>query len=151
MGHQQVVSIGRQLLIGLLNGLGLATTILLLGAILNYSKAPQYTVERLIYTLGTPEMGQKLLLVVLVLPILEELICRGYIYTKLASFLGCIPAMMVASGIYAVLHLDVSRLILLFLAGVWLNIVYIKAGKILPAIIAHVVWNGIMVSLALSG
>ena len=62
--------------------------------------------------------------------------------------MGVKKALVITSLIFAAMHFDLYRLVLLWLAGMWLNILRLKCDSIYSAMIAHSVWNTLMISLA---
>lgn len=84
---------------------------------------------------------------VVVAPISEELMFRGFIYQHSRESLGKIGSMLFTSLLFGVLHFDLYRLILLFLAGVGLNILREISDSLYASMIAHSVWNICMLSM----
>lgn len=81
-------------------------------------------------------------------PIGEEIFFRGALYQSLQEKMGVKKALVITSLIFAAMHFDLYRLVLLWLAGMWLNILRLKCDSIYSAMIAHSVWNTLMISLA---
>jgi len=78
-------------------------------------------------------------------PISEELYFRGFLYKAFRNKFSQGIAIAAASVIFGALHFDLYRFVPFFTAGVILNHIYEKYENILIPIIAHSVWNGIMV------
>ncbi|HWQ31192.1 MAG TPA: M1 family aminopeptidase [Negativicutes bacterium] len=79
----------------------------------------------------------------------EELLTRGYIYHYLGSKFTAAGAVTATSVIFALIHLfnpNVTPLALvnIFLAGVVLNLLVIRDGKLWSAVGFHFAWNYIM-------
>lgn len=84
---------------------------------------------------------------VVVAPISEEIMFRGFIYQHSRECLGRIGSMLFASLLFGVLHFDLYRFALLFLAAVGLNILREISGSLYASMIAHSVWNICMLSM----
>jgi sodium transport system permease protein len=93
--------------------------------------------ERVIARLVETSPVVLFLLMAVLPPICEELLCRGWILS-----LG----VLVTAALFAALHLDPVRLPPTFAAGVLLGIVLVRTGSIYAAILFHMVWNGVLAS-----
>lgn len=78
-------------------------------------------------------------------PFLEELLHRGVVYGRLRRMMGLWPAVLVSALVFAVLHFNIVQFTYAFLLGIALAIFVEKTGKVYPAVIAHMVANGIAV------
>lgn len=81
----------------------------------------------------------------LITPFLEELLHRGVVYGRLRRMMGMWPAVIVSAFIFAGLHFNIVQFIYAFLLGIVFALFVEKTGHLYPAIIAHVVANGIAV------
>ena len=81
----------------------------------------------------------------LVTPFLEELLHRGVVYGRLRRMMGMWPAVIVSAIVFAGLHFNIVQFIYAFLLGIVFALFVEKTGKLYPAIIAHIVANGIAV------
>ncbi len=81
----------------------------------------------------------------LITPFLEELLHRGVVYGRLRRMMGMWPAIIVSAIIFAGLHFNIVQFIYAFLLGIVFAMFVEKTGLLYPAIIAHVVANGIAV------
>jgi len=81
----------------------------------------------------------------LVTPFLEELLHRGVVYGRLRRRMDMWPAVIVSALIFAVLHFNIVQFIYAFLLGIVFALFVEKTGKLYPAIVAHIVANGIAV------
>ena len=77
----------------------------------------------------------------LMTPILEELVFRGILFTRLKIMLPKIPAIM----IFAAVHFNIVQFIYAFLLGIVLAILMDQADHVYPAIIGHITANLIAV------
>lgn len=81
----------------------------------------------------------------LVTPFLEELLHRGVVYGRLRRRMDMWPAVIVSALIFAGLHFNIVQFIYAFLLGIVFALFVEKTGKLYPAIVAHIVANGIAV------
>lgn len=81
----------------------------------------------------------------LVTPLLEELLHRGVVYKRLRLMMGFAPSVLVSALIFAALHFNIVQFTYAFLLGIALAIFVEKTGKVYPAVIAHMLANGIAV------
>jgi len=82
-------------------------------------------------------------------PFTEEMMCRGYLFGMLRGHMGERKAILLTALVFAFLHFDFYRFILLFGAGIWLNLVYIHSRSVVVSAITHGVFNGCMLLLVL--
>lgn len=105
--------------------------------------------QDIIYIFGDAGTKWEMILVfiaaAILAPVSEELYFRGFLYKALRSKFSQGIAIASASVIFGALHFDLYRFVPFFTAGVILNHIYEKYENILIPIIAHSVWNGIMV------
>ena len=95
-----------------------------------------------------------LFVIVVVAPLSEELLFRGFIYGGLAqSIIGPLGAILTTSVIWAALHIQYTWLIIMqiFLYGVVFGVVRWKSGSLWPPIISHCLNNLIVGVLFYSG
>lgn len=90
-------------------------------------------------------IGWELLGSALITPLLEELLHRGVVYGRLRRRMDMWPAVVISALVFAVLHFNIVQFIYAFLLGVVFALFVEKTGKLTPAVIAHVVANGIAV------
>lgn len=81
----------------------------------------------------------------LMTPILEELVFRGIIFTRLKTMLPKVPAIVLSALIFAIVHFNIVQFIYAFLLGIVLALLMEKADHVYPAIIGHVTANLIAV------
>ena len=81
----------------------------------------------------------------LITPILEEVLHRGVVYKRLRLMMGFAPSVFVSALIFAALHFNIVQFTYAFLLGIVLAIFVERTGKVYPAIVAHMVANGIAV------
>lgn len=81
----------------------------------------------------------------LITPFLEELLHRGVVFGRLRRRMGMWPAVLVSALVFAGLHFNIVQFVYAFLLGVVFALFVEKTGRLYPAILAHVVANGIAV------
>ena len=80
-----------------------------------------------------------------VAPVAEELLFRGLLYNGLRNTMSSQGAMVLAALIFGLSHLDVQRALALSLGGYLLNLVSVKEESLWASIVAHGMWNLLMV------
>lgn len=89
---------------------------------------------------------QLLIYMIIIGPIAEELLIRGFILTGLKNRYGPTIAVVLSSLIFAALHLPlVAQSIYAFCLGILFGFLYLKTGSIRACILAHIFNNGIFV------
>jgi len=77
-------------------------------------------------------------------PICEELLCRGFFLSALLPRHGEGKAILVSAGLFAVLHMEAYRIPGTFAAGLMLGYIGVRTGSVLTTILFHMVYNGIL-------
>lgn len=77
-------------------------------------------------------------------PIVEELLFRGYLYNSLRRNLSSPAAMLFTAIIFGAAHLDWQRFLPLAVGGYLLNVISVRFGSVFASVIAHGVWNILM-------
>lgn len=86
-----------------------------------------------------------------VLPALcEETLFRGFLYTSLRRNMGAFPSMVVSALVFSAAHLDLGGAVQLFALGFLFAYVFERTKSLLPAMIAHCMWNSIMFLMAVT-
>lgn len=75
----------------------------------------------------------------------EELLFRGAILSSLARDLSARKAVLWQAFFFALMHLDVYKLLPTFLLGLALGALTLRARSLWPAILAHAAYNGLQV------
>jgi membrane protease YdiL (CAAX protease family) len=88
-----------------------------------------------------------LLIVAVAAPFSEELYFRGFLYPAVSKITGKLPAVILTSIFFSVLHFDLVRFIPITIGGIWLNLLYIRTGSLYTSMVAHAVWNTLMIFL----
>lgn len=140
------VSVGRAalwvaggMLFGLFSLVLLALVAGLLGAT---SSAPSE--QETVTTFGP--VWSQILITVVMAPLIEEILFRGIILQRLLETMSH-PwwAIVVSALIFAVVHLDPVRIVLLLPIGLFLGVMYRRFDSIVPGIALHAAWNLLVV------
>jgi sodium transport system permease protein len=91
------------------------------------------------------------LLVALLPAVCEEALFRGVVLRGLARRLAPGAAVLVTGALFGLFHMDPWRLLPTSVLGVLLSFVALESGSIVPAMIAHLLNNGLVVMLAARG
>lgn len=90
-----------------------------------------------------------ILTALIVAPIAEELIFRGYIFGVLRRYTGRWWAMAISALVFAAIHAHIPSLAGLFALAVALTLVYEGVGSLWASILMHSLFNGITVLFTL--
>lgn len=110
-----------------------------------FPKLSEYLVrlQSATYRFLGPNLGwPAVILISLIAGISEEASLRGELQTWLGDQIGAVPAIAVASALFAALHLAKPLITaLLFVIGVLFGVVYWYTGSLLAVMIAHVIYD----------
>lgn len=139
------------LITGIGQGCLLFTAIIILVAfvsLLFHFEAKEQAVAEVFKTaLGWRERLLSLMIVSVLVPFSEELYFRGFLYPALRAKIGGLAAVIVTNLFFGFLHFDLIRFIPITIGGIWLNMLYIKTDTLYTAMVAHSVWNALMILL----
>ena len=82
-------------------------------------------------------------------PFAEEILFRGFILAGLISWLGEVWAAIISAALFAAAHILISSMIPIFLLGIILAWLYLRTRSLWPPIIAHSLWNTLVVIITL--
>ena len=82
-----------------------------------------------------------LISIVIIAPIVEEIVFRGLILSRLNKVMNTTVALIISSLIFAILHGHILWVTYAFVLGVLFGIIAIKTGSTLPTIIFHMSFN----------
>ncbi len=88
--------------------------------------------------------------VAILAPIIEEVIYRGIFLEYLSQRYGNVKALVLSSGIFAIVHFNLHQSVNAFLLGLILGIIYLRTKSLLHSIIVHMINNGIVVAMMLT-
>jgi membrane protease YdiL (CAAX protease family) len=87
---------------------------------------------------------------IIVAPLVEEIIFRGYFYAVIKRYSGCCFAAIMTSLLFAIVHGNLPGIVPLFTLSLILTLVYEITGCLWVPIAAHSLFNAIQVSLMLN-
>lgn len=140
----------RNMMIGLVGGIILFFSVGLLGNLLvEYLGEPDPQSFALVIG-GADSVWQLVLLLLLggvIIPLKEELVFRGLVYPPLREVCGRGGGIIATAAFFAIVHFDLIRFLPLLLGGLVLTWLYERFRSLWPAIIAHGIWNSLMIVL----
>jgi membrane protease YdiL (CAAX protease family) len=93
------------------------------------------------------ELVLMVLMGVVLAPIGEEAFFRGFLYPALRARGGMRGGIVLSALFFSIMHFDIYRLLPIAAGGAGLAYLYERTGNIWTNIIAHAVWNGVMIAL----
>lgn len=85
---------------------------------------------------------------VVVAPIVEEIFFRGFLFAGLRGRYGWQKAAVLSSALFAVIHLQPTAILPIFLLGLVFAFLYQRSGSIWPAVLMHVSSNALALGAA---
>lgn len=86
-----------------------------------------------------------ILIVALWAPFNEELLFRNFLIPIISTKYGYLPAAIISSGLFSLMHVEISLIMPVFLLGLCLSWLFIKTQSVWPCILAHSVWNMLVI------
>lgn len=87
--------------------------------------------------------------VIVLAPLSEELVFRRFIFGFLVPRCGFTAALLISSGLFAVIHFSLYSFPTLFILGVGFQLIYLHFGSLYPAIFMHAFNNALAVIVLL--
>ena len=81
--------------------------------------------------------------IVVITPIVEEILFRGFILAGLTLAFGNVKGMICASALFAVGHLDLDLMPPFFVSGMLIAWLYMRTGSLWPPIAMHALTNAV--------
>ena len=129
---------GLALLLGLLSCVAL--TILL-----SFLPLPQGITEDYSDSIGTLLTGPvwlQLINVIVLGPLVEELVFRGLIHSRLRKAVSFWPAALISAALFGLALLNAIQSVYTFILGILLAFLFEKSGSLLGSLICHMAFNG---------
>jgi uncharacterized protein len=82
-----------------------------------------------------------IVLAVVIAPISEEFVFRGFLYGVLKKFAGALPALVFSALLFGLIHMHIPSLLPLFLLGCVLTLAYELSGSLLVPMTMHAFFN----------
>lgn len=82
-----------------------------------------------------------------VAPILEEYLFRGILQRNLVKYLGRVWGIVLASALFGAVHIVPQQVIMAFLSGMVIGLLYEMLGSMTSVIFVHILNNGIAYSI----
>ncbi|MBO8169186.1 MAG: CPBP family intramembrane metalloprotease [Thermoanaerobacteraceae bacterium] len=96
---------------------------------------------------STSELILPFVIAVIIAPLGEETFFRGFLYPAFRQRVGIAGGLAATGLIFGIMHFDLVRLLPLSIGGAGLAWLYEKTGTIYAPVMAHGIWNGIMLLL----
>lgn len=84
---------------------------------------------------------------ILIAPVFEEILFRGLFYQALKKRLGYLRAVIISSGLFSLMHFNPSQFLPVLGLGMLLCFIFEYTGSLVPAIVLHIVNNGLFMGL----
>lgn len=78
----------------------------------------------------------------ILVPVMEEVVFRGYLFSRLNKAMPSIVAAIISSAVFGICHGGALWALWAFTVGMIICIVRIKSGSIIPGMIFHIIMNG---------
>lgn len=107
---------------------------------------PEYKQQEIVLNFKSTLLEDKgiLLDILVIAPIVEEIIFRGYLYRLLKSKIPIAFSMIISSTLFAIIHFNTLSYTLLFVLSIFLTYIYERNGSIVCPIIIHSLFNLMM-------
>ena len=115
-----------------------------LNFIMNFLPIPSDVVGELsqgMSKLSTYPFWQAMLANALLIPILEEVVFRGYIFSRLDKAMPSVVAAIISSLVFGLCHGGILWASWAFVFGMIICVARIKTGSIIPGMIFHIIMN----------
>ncbi len=93
----------------------------------------------------TPSPGVFVFAAVIIAPLVEEIFFRGFLFAGLKKRFAWTKAMLISSGLFALLHLRLLAVPPIFILGLIFAYLYQKSGSIWPGVLIHALVNALAV------
>lgn len=97
-----------------------------------------------VYKLSTGQSVVKVTILLLFIAFFEEIIWRGFITEFLLQRMDVLPAVLVSSILYSVVHVFTGNIALIagaFVLGLILSFLYVITGKVSTTAFSHALWS----------
>lgn len=81
--------------------------------------------------------------VAIIAPIIEEIVFRGLVFTRLNKGINTVVAVILSSLLFAIMHMQLIWIIYAFIFGIIFNLIYIRFKSLLANILLHMSYNSV--------
>ena len=113
----------------------------------NFSSGLQDAVQLMMTSRDIPLLIALTISAVIIAPLAEEIIFRGYIYPVAKRYSEKWFAALFSAMLFGVVHMNLLGLPMLILIGLALVVIYEKTGSIWPCILCHMAFNGFSIGI----
>ena len=92
---------------------------------------------------GPVALGLVIISTVIIAPIAEELMFRGYLLDSIRKMHGDWFAVVISALLFGIVHFEPYTIGMAAIGGLIYGYVRVKTGSLWPSIIGHMIWNGI--------
>ena len=132
---------GKQLILTVTGALGAMFFMNFMLSILPIPEDLTGNLENGMQTLTSYPFWQAILANAIFVPIIEEVVFRGYIFNRLEKAMPSIVAALISSAAFGIAHGGLVWAVWAFALGMIICVVRIKSGSIIPGIIFHIIMN----------
>jgi membrane protease YdiL (CAAX protease family) len=86
-----------------------------------------------------------LLLAAIVAPLIEEILFRGLILQGFVRNYGAFHGLMLSSLLFGIVHFNPYQFVAGFILGLFIGLLFVRTGSILPGLLVHVLYNGALI------
>lgn len=122
----------------------MAPVMLLSGLLAGEQARSHPVVEMMLQGADPIQIASLGLAVVVIAPIGEELLFRGFLYRAVRQHLGPGRALFISASLFALLHLSPSQIAPYLLLGVAFGLVFEWVGSLWASIVLHGLWNAVV-------
>lgn len=153
LGLEKASASLKNIIIGIGGGISLVFLVAIAAAILEsiipQPIQPQPFVDIFLKIENWKELSIALMVVIVLAPINEEIFFRGFLYPYLRDRLGVRLGQLGSAMVFGALHLDPFRFVPLTMGGIGLAVIYQRTKSLYASILAHAVWNTVMILILL--
>lgn len=94
-------------------------------------------------------LAMQIINIAILTPIVEEIIFRGFIYTRLRKALSVLPSVLISGMIFGVVHGSIIGFLYASALGFFMAMLMERFDSIIPCMVCHIFFNGASLSTAL--
>tara|TARA_B100000029_G_scaffold203559_1_gene201668 strand:+ start:3496 stop:4110 length:615 start_codon:yes stop_codon:yes gene_type:complete len=92
---------------------------------------------------GPVALGLAIISTVIIAPIAEELMFRGYLLDSIRKMHGDGVAVVISAIIFGLVHFEPYTIGMAAIGGLVYGYIRVRTGSLWPSIVGHMIWNGI--------